>query len=880
MEYYQQEVEDIYKEFHTSEQGLSQSGFEELRKQYGTNELKKEEQEHWIKVLARQFQGMLIYILLGAALLSGILGEWIDTTVIAFILLVNGVIGFIQEQKANASIEALKHMASAKATVVRNGETLQLPAEELVPGDIIILETGDKVPADARVIQATLLEAQEGALTGESSPVRKKALTLTGRQAVGDQTNMVFSGTVITKGRGQAVVVGTGMKTEIGKIAHLVQGAKKESTRLEKELDKMGSRLGTLVLGICSIIFIILLFAQQNGFTLQAIVEALMLSVTLAVAAIPEGLPIVVTIALAIGTERMVHKNALIKRLASVETLGSTTVICSDKTGTLTKNEMTVVSIWHAGADISVSGTGYKPEGSIDGEIPQLFLETAALCNDSSLTEQSTIIGDPTEGCLVTLARKGGVDEKTLISQYPRIGEIPFSSERKRMTTVHDYQDVVIAHSKGAPDILLEHCTQILDNDTIRPLTQEDRERIIKANEAYAQKALRVLAFAFKEVERKEEYTEADEQGLVFVALTGIIDPPREEAKTAIEKCAQAGIRVVMITGDHLSTAQAIANELGITGRAIEGKDIENLDLKKHVQEIAVFARVNPEHKMAIVEALRHHGEIVAMTGDGVNDAPALKHADIGIAMGIAGTDVAKESAAMILTDDNFASIVSAVEEGRNIYTNIKKFVNYLLSSNVGEILTITLGILFIRHHGEIAIPLTATMILLMNLVTDGFPALALGVDPGDPKAMTRKPRDPTEPIINKNMLANIFLIGALIGVASIAVFWWALQTTGNLAHAQTMTLTTLVMLQFVRLAMVRQQYNTPFFSNKWLLGALVIVMTLQIAVIYWPVMHTIFGTTVISLVDWTVIIFTIGLSYIIGMSIGTLVQKATGQRD
>ena len=871
VEYYEKTVEKLTKEFRTSTQGLTQHAVDEQRQRYGKNRLREKKREHWTVTFLRQFKSILIYILFAAAVISLAVGKHIDAGVIFFILVLNGTIGFVQERKAQASIHALEKLTSAQATVLREGKTLRIQAEELVPGDIIILETGDKVPADARIIKATLLEVQEGMLTGESATVRKTATTLSGRQAIGDQENMVFSGTNITKGRGQALVIATGMKTEIGKIAQLVQEAPTDKTHLEHELDKLGAWIGKVVLSICAGIFVVL------AIILQSIVEPLMLAVTMAVSAIPEGLPVVVTIALAIGTERMVAKNALIKKLVSVETLGSTTVICTDKTGTLTKNEMTVVAVSTEWGQGKVTGTGYAPHGEIHAEVPALLIQTACLCNDATLQDDHAIIGDPTEACLITLTRKASEDEKTLLRAHPRIGEIPFTSERKRMTTINAYDQQLIAHTKGAVDVLLEHCTRILTPQGERELTNEDKKRILAQNDTYAHKALRVLGFAYKDIERKQEYDEQDEKELAFIGMVGIRDPPREEVKQAILTCESAGIRVVMITGDHENTATAIARELGIPGRVVRGEEITDMQLHE-IADVGVFARVNPEHKMRIVDALREQGEIVAMTGDGVNDAPALKHADIGVAMGVQGTEVAKESADMILTDDNFASIVEAVHEGRSIYTNIKKFVSYLLSSNLGEILAIVLVLLFIRQEGSIVIPLTATMILLMNLVTDGLPALALSVDPAHGGIMRQKPRDPKAALLTRNLLINTAVIGLLIGVCAALAFWWAIGRYETLAHAQTIALTVLVALQIVRIAMIRQQYGTPFFTNAWLLYALVAVIAIQAAIIYVPAFNTLIGTAPLLMVDWGVIAFATLACYLVGTLLSHLLVRVAGQ--
>lgn len=888
MEFYNKDVEKIALEFGTDlHHGLSADAVEVQRLRFGKNEIKKQDQTPWYILLLRQFTGILIYILVVAALVSGLLGEWVDAIAIVAILVLNGILGFIQEFNAQSSIESLKKLTRSKATVLRNGKRVVLDTEELVPGDMLILQTGDKVGADARLADAISLECQEGALTGESTPVAKDCDKLSGGElALGDQINMVFAGTAVTKGRGRAVVVATGMNSQIGKIAHLIQEDETEEPPLMRELDRMGSRIGKITLFICAAIFSLILLSQaqnialQQLFSIQNLKDPFILSVSLAVAAIPEGLAIVVTIALAFGTRRMVRKHALIKRLASVETLGSTTVICSDKTGTLTRNEMTVVRLWHAGESVEVRGTGYSPEGEVKGELPEIFYHACVLCNDSELfldEGQYRIAGDPTEGCLLTLAAKSGLNISKLREEHERVHEEPFSSEAKKMSTVNRFGDSYMMLSKGAPDIIIKHCSKIYDKGLVRDLSEEDRQSILDANESFAKDALRVLGFAYRDL--NDPHKSNDEE-MIFIGLAGMIDPPREEVKDAIRRCRSAGIAVVMITGDHKTTATAIAHELGIEGRAVEGSDLHKLDLIKEVENIAIYARVNPEHKLQIVEALRERGEIVAMTGDGVNDAPALKHADIGIAMGMTGTEVSKESAEMILTDDNFTSIVNAVEEGRNIYTNIKKFVNYLLSSNFAEVLVILIAILFLRHDGKVVWPLTAIMILFINLLTDSLPALALGVDPGDKKVMRQAPRNPDGRIISKNMVMNITLIGSLVALATLYTFHHSLEQGLVLAHAQSVALTTLIILEIVRLAMIRAQYHTPWFSNPWLFASLIIVLFLQMAVLYTPLGQLIFGTVALSAQDWMLIVIVAVITYFLGMLVGFLSRRLTGQWD
>ncbi len=832
MEFYKNSIEDIYQELETSEQGLSSSEAKARLDKYGYNKIESKKRISPFVLFLQQFNNPVIWILIAASLISAVLGEMIDFYVILVILIANAVIGFIQEYKAENAIEALKKMASLKAIVVRDGDEIEINAEELVPGDIILLSPGEKVPADSRIISLNNLQTQEAALTGESLPVKKKITEFNKNLQLGDRLNMIFSGTVITEGKGKAIVVKTGMESEIGKIAKLIESAKESLTPLQIKLERLGKVLTILTLGICVVVFGVL-FLRDGHF-----LNALKLAVSLAVAAIPEGLPAVVTISLALGVQRMIKRNSLIRKLPSVETLGSTTVICSDKTGTLTKNEMTVKKIFVDNMIIEISGSGYEPTGNFS-EHPEdldLLLKIGVLNNDAKLEKEEQgghkIIGDPTEGSLLVSGEKCGFNNFKLREEFPRLDEVLFDSTRKRMTTIHEIDKKKFAYVKGAPDVILNLCDKIIVNGKVKKLDRITKKKILKANDAFCNEALRVLGFGYKELKPKDSKKDY-ETNLVFVGLQGMIDPPREEVKEAIAKCKTAGIKVVMITGDYIGTAVAIANELGIEGKSIKGDDIDKIDLNKEVENIGIYARVNPEHKMKIVEALQKKGHIVAMTGDGVNDAPAIKAADIGIAMGITGTDVAKETSDMILTDDNFASIVSAVEEGRGVYDNIKKFFAFLISGNIGEVLIIFLAILF-----GWPVPLTVTQILLINLVTDGLPAVALGVDPFEPNAMLRKPRKKTDQIYHG---LNHFIIHYPIIMVSLVLglFYYTYTTTGIIAKAQTVAFLAIAMSEVYQAYASRSirysSFKVGLFKNKYLVLATAVSVIVSALVIYVP---------------------------------------------
>ncbi|MCH8003735.1 MAG: cation-translocating P-type ATPase [Nanoarchaeota archaeon] len=826
-------IDEVFKELNTEKEGLTEREAEIRLKKYGFNEIKEAKKISPLIIFIRQFRSIVIYILIFALIISIFLGETVDAIVIGIIVIANAILGFVQEYKAEKSIDALKKLASLKATVIREGKDKEIDSKQLVPGDIIKLETGDKIPADCRIFELVNLQTHEAALTGESLPVKKELKVLSEKTPLADRINLAFSGTIVTSGKGKAAVTATGMQTEIGKIATLIEGVEAELTPLQKNMNVLGKKIGIVVIIISVIVFMAQLF--KNPIILNHLLsfefiefligsrEFFLTAIALAVAAIPEGLPAVVTIGLAIGIKRMVKRNALNRKLPSVETLGSTTVICTDKTGTLTKNEMTVKKIYANGKIIDVTGSGYETKGQflfndkkINAKEIELLLKIGVLNNDASFDDKN-VIGDPTEAALLVSAAKAGINRDLLQKKYSRKDEIPFTSERKIMTTMHNINDSNVAYVKGAPEVVLKLCNSIYENGRIKKLTEKRKKEILEININFANNALRVLGFAYKTVLDKKRA----EKNLIFVGLQAMMDPPREEVKEAIKKCQKAGIKIVVITGDHEITAKSVAKEIGIEGRSITGADLEKIkdkDLVKHVDDIVIYARVNPEHKIKIVNALKKKGHVVAMTGDGVNDAPALKKADIGIAMGITGTDVAKEASDMILLDDNFASIVNAVEEGRGVYDNIRKYFSYLISGNIGEVLIILLSIIF-----GWPLPMTATQILLINLVTDGLPAVALSSDPYEPNAMSRKPRKQKEPIYHDLKPFLIYYPAALIIVA-LSVFYYFNFINNNLIQAQTAVFLTVAMFElyqaFACRSTIYPAIKVGLFKNKWLILA------------------------------------------------------------
>jgi Ca2+-transporting ATPase len=895
---YQQSGDEVLTEFATdSRRGLSKAEAHARLERDGPNELAAEKPvSAWKKFLA-QFANVLVILLLIATAISA--GLWLierdeplpyEAIAIFAVVLLNAVIGYVQESRAESAVAALRKMSAAHANVVRDGERRSIPAAKVVAGDIIVIEEGDTIPADARVIHSTALQTAEAALTGESMPVSKDAATLSSEAALGDRHNMVFSGTAATYGRGKAVVTATGMRTEMGRIAGMLKEAPPETTPLQTELDQVGKLLGAIVVAIAAVMIgTIILVEHVRGFA--ALFDVLILGVALAVAAVPEGLPAVVTAVLALGVQRMAKRNAIVRHLAAVETLGSANVIASDKTGTLTKNEMTVRTVVTASGRVDFTGSGYTPKGEVlvkDGgalggplrDELERALTVADRANNAVLQERNghwIVQGDPTEGALLVAARKAGLQDAALDARFERVGEVPFSSERKLMTTVHtdaDRKERLLVFTKGAPDILLQRCSQELVGAEPRPLTDEQRATIARTNEELASEALRTLGVAARILPAtaldEDDADEGLEQELIFLGLIGMIDPPRLEAKDAAARAKSAGIRSIMITGDHPKTAAVIAQELGIAedGRVVSGAELTKMSddaLARTVREVSVYARVNPEHKLRIVQALQSDEAIVAMTGDGVNDAPALKTADIGVAMGITGTDVSKQAADVILTDDNFVTIVAAVEEGRAIFSNIRKFLRYLLSSNIGEVMTMFFGVLLANviglniEAGTVALPLLATQILWINLLTDGAPALALGVDPPDPGQMQRPPRPRHEGVVTRRMWFGILFVGAIMAGGTLFIFDAStrggfIEGSGNLRYAQTMAFTTLVLFQLFNVFNSRSDERSAFaglLHNPWLWGAVALSLLLHVAVIYVPFLQNAFSTVSLTSADW-----------------------------
>ncbi len=854
--------EVVFSQLETSPAGLRQVEAARRLAESGPNELQAAHHISPWKILLEQFKNVLIIILLAAVTLSAFMGHGIESIVIGIIVLFSVVLGFVQEYRAERAIEALRKMAAPTAAALRDGEEIEIPARELVPGDLVLLRAGDRIPADLRLVEAVNLQIEEAALTGESVPVEKHVDSLAnGELALGDRKNMAYAGTAATYGRGSAVVVATGMDTEFGKIARMLQTIETGKTPLQENLDRVGHALARVAFVVVAVIVALGLFRGQP------FVEMLILGIALAVAVVPEALPAVVTISLAIGVQRMVKRNALMRRLSAVETLGSTSVICSDKTGTLTKDEMTVRKVLVAGRVLDVSGAGYEPHGqfSCDGLSVEpsgalrTLLQAATLASDAHIVHNEQegrwrVKGDPTEGALVVAAAKAGLKKTDLDAQFPRVNEIPFTSETKRMTTLHTGPEGVVAYSKGAPEVILETCLRQLTSDGATPLDATSREAILETARQMASDALRILAVA----SRSGATLENAEHEMTFLGLVGMIDPPRPEAKAAIRTCEDAGIRPVMITGDHPLTAQAVARELGLlkAGRVVTGAELEAMseaELDREVENIEVYARVSPAHKLRVVTAFQKKGHIVAMTGDGVNDAPALKKADIGIAMGITGTDVSKEAAAMTLTDDNFTSIVAAVEEGRGIFGNIKKYLMYLLSSNIGEI-----GLMAGASIAGLPLPLSAVQILYVNLATDGLPALALAIDPPESDLMRRKPRDPRTGVFTRPVVGLMVVGGLWSTLVNLGIFVWALNSGRSPEEAMTMTFVSLVLIQFFKAYNFRSDrhsvLNRPF-ANKWLNVAIIWELLLLALIVYVPFLHEPFDTFALPLIDWVIVI-------------------------
>ena len=812
-------LESLYNSLHTDEHGLSSTEAAKGLEKYGPNELKREKRISPIALFLGQFADFLMIVLIVATLISFAVGQLIDATIILIFMFFNAGFGAWQEWKAERAIEALARMAALRAVVLRGGVPQEIPVAELVPGDVVLLEEGSKVPADCRLVETINLQADESMLTGESIPVDKRTGLAKPDAHVTAQRNMAFSGTIIVRGHGKGLVVATGMATEIGRIAKEVE-VPSPPTPLQTYLGKFSRRLGLGIAGLSALVFV--LGVAAHGPVLQTFLTA----VSLAVAAIPESLLAVVTLSLALGVRRMASKKALVRRLPAVEALGSATVICTDKTGTLTENRMTVQKVYADGKITDIAGTAND-----------MLFRTGLLCNNATEAE-----GDPTEKALVASARNAGLNIAAERKKWTRIKEIPFSSAAKRMTTIHEMGGERWTFMKGAPAVVLERCGHYIERGKVHKLTPAKRAEIMDAERKMAHSALRVLAFAYKEGDREPE------QGLTFVGIQGMLDPPRKEVKAAVAQCETAGIRVVMVTGDHALTAAAIARQIGLKGDHIVTGDelgrMSDSELRKAVKRTNIFARVDPEHKIRIVNALRAQGEIVAVTGDGVNDAPSLKIADTGVAMGIRGTDVAKEASDIVITDDNFATIVAAIGEGRRIFDNIRKFVNYLLSCNLAEVL-----IVLIASLAFLPLPLTAVQLLWLNLLTDGAPALALGVDPARRGIMRAKPRPPGEGLVNGGLFRTIIQNGVLITAACLALYVYVLGQSGS-AKAQTMVFTSLVLFELVRLQSIRYHYKQGLLTNRWLAAAVIISLGLQLAVLYGPLAAA-FDVVPLGLYDW-----------------------------
>ena len=881
-------------------QGLSAAEAQSRLSRHGANELTEKPRPGFWSLLWDQFNNYLVIILVAAAVISLLLGEWVDSLAIMVIVILNAVVGVVQESKAEQALAALKKMAAPNAQVIRDGQQLTVPSRELVVGDVVLVEAGNYVPADLRLTETFNLKAEEASLTGESLPVEKDHTLVLDREVpLGDRRNTAFMGTLVTYGRGRGIVAATGMHTQIGLIAQMIQSFEDESTPLQAKLEHLGKVLGSVCLAVCAAVFVFGVVRDTNLASiaelglwgwLQAsrgdLINLFMTAVSLAIAAVPEGLPAIVTICLALGMQRMIKHHALIRKLPAVETLGCATVICSDKTGTLTQNQMTVVQVLAGGRRLRISGEGYEPRGDFSiGQAPFdarrdpdafALLQGALACNDARLDERADdsgrmgwrLIGDPTEGALIVAAAKAGLQQAELAARLPRVQEIPFDADRKRMATLHRGSGgdgdafaypPLVAIVKGAPDMVLDLCTHGLENGQPVALTPAQRDTILGHNRDMAGQALRVLAVAYRPLDEIPARPEAAavERELVFVGLLGMIDPPRAEVVQALKVAQGAGLRTVMVTGDYKDTAEAIARQIGLRtpgGTVLTGPEIERLsdaELAERTERLDVCCRVSPQHKTRIVDAFKAKGHVVAMTGDGVNDAPALKRANLGVAMGITGTDVAKQTADMVLTDDNFASIVSAIEQGRIIYSNIRKFVYFLLACNVGEIL-IVFGAMLIG----LPMPLRPVQLLWLNLVSDGAPALALGMEKGDPDIMKRPARSAREPVINREMARGIAVVGVVDMFAVLGVFWLALQRhPGHLEAAQTIAFVTLCTSELIRAFAARSEVHSVFsiglFSNRWMVGAVSVSFLLVLAVVYLPFLAPFFDAVPLGLDDW-----------------------------
>ncbi|WHY79281.1 calcium-translocating P-type ATPase, SERCA-type [Neobacillus sp. WH10] len=877
MKFHEMKIEQVEKALETDfSSGLSQEEVKKRMKHHGLNELHEGEKQSALLLFFSQFKDFMVLVLLAATLISGLLGEYIDAIAIIAIVIINGCLGFYQERRAEKSLQALKELSAPQVSVLRDGKWIKVPSKEIVIGDILKFASGDRIGADVRIIESKSLEIEESALTGESVPVSKHIDSLTNpNPGIGDMENIAFMSTMITRGSGVGVVISTGMKTAMGQIADLLQNAESQETPLQRRLEQLGKILITVALLLTVLVVVV---GVLRGHELY---EMFLAGVSLAVAAIPEGLPAIVTVALSLGVQKMIRKNAIVRKLPAVETLGCASVICSDKTGTMTQNKMTVTHLWSGGQTWSVDGVGYQPKGNFyrnkqtvqpkHEKALQQMLIFGMLCNHSDLVlkdDDFTLDGDPTEGALLVSAMKAGFNRQKLLDEFTIINEFPFDSARKMMSIhVKDKQGRHFIITKGAPDVILGICESILWDERTQYLNKDTHIKVQDAIDGLASQALRTIAIAYKSIPANTIILSEQEaeKKLTFIGVQGMIDPPRPEVKTAVQECKEAGIKTVMITGDHVITAKAIASQLGILtkkSRVLDGKTLSNMpveELEEVVDDVSVFARVSPEHKLKIVKALQNRGHIVAMTGDGVNDAPAIKAADIGVAMGITGTDVAKEASALVLLDDNFATIKAAIKEGRNIYENIRKFVRYLLASNVGEILVMLFAMVL-----ALPLPLVPIQILWVNLVTDGLPAMALGLDRPEENVMKRGPRSPNEGVFSRGLGWKVVSRGFLIGLVTLLAFIIVYHNDhSQLPYAQTVAFATLVMAQLIHVFDCRSEKSVLSrnpFGNQYLVWAVISSLVLMLVVIYYPPLQPIFHTLPIAAKDWLLIV---GLSSI-----------------
>jgi Ca2+-transporting ATPase len=867
-------MEEVFRKIGSGTDGISEEEAKARLAQYGPNEIVLKKKISKLKILFEQFTNfMVILLIIAAAVLLAMnffMGEsshLTDAILILAIVIANGIFGFVQDYRAELNIETIKKMSVTHAHIMRDRTKQEIDARDVVPGDVVFLEQGAKVPADVRLIEETDLAADESMLTGESRSVAKKAGQLHEGASLDERTNMLYMNTIVTRGRGKAIVVGTAMSTEMGKIVTQVQTAEERPTPFQEETEKLGRTIGLIILGVIAFVAVILSLAHS-----YSIIDVIITSIALAVAAIPEGLPAVVTLTLAIGTHKMLGRNALVRRLPAAEGLGSVDVICTDKTGTITEGKMTVEKLYFDGAMADVTG-GYSSTGgfqaggkNVKAEKFAQLLECGAVCNNAS--GEGKYFGEPTEIALLMSAEKAGLTKKSLDADFTRIKEVPFSSSRKRMTVVISHEGRKKAFMKGAPEVVIERCSRIYDKGKVRAISAADRKKLLETNVELASEALRVLAFACKDVSGSES-EEKLESDLVFLGLQGMIDPARPEVAASIKSCQTAGIRVVMITGDNKVTAKAIASKVGLTGDVTEGKTLDSIsdeELRKTVEGTNIFARVMPEHKLRILKALQDNGHVVSMTGDGVNDAPALKQADIGVAMGIRGTDVARDVSDMVLLDDNFATIVSAVEQGRTIFANIRKFVNYLLTCNFAEVVVVFLASL----AGYL--PINAVQLLWINLLTDGFPALALGTDPPAPGIMKEPPRKRGEKVINAHLGAMIFAVGCEMSLFMLATYFISLSYWGH-AVATTMVFTAFILYELVQIGIIRLEEALTIFSNKWLLVAMASSVVLQLAVVYTP-LNSFFGTVPLGIYHWLFLAFLGAIMWIAAMLTSKIVTR------